>query len=233
MKKTLSLFVLIAILFLPSSCKSRSDVDSLIFPKTTWGMSVEETFDAFGITKEDTASYDDYEKGGVTVFSINDYELFGEPASKIVFNFMDLKDNGNGALCEIKVIYPQSADMDHILEEMQKTYGETVPNFSVYDGYQISDQEMAEIKFSESEDLKLWASKPVTEYIPQNESEHYRNLWENYQPGLVDENWDLFSQNARMVTVNWSRNEVLNMLSFRAYNFCVYNELKSQLSKQQ
>lgn len=234
MKKVLGIIFLSVTLLFLCSCGERDNADKLVFPKTNWGMSVEETLDAYGITKEDTSSYEEYHKVvEMTVFTINGHELFGENTAKIIFNFIDLGGSGSQVLCEIKVIYPQSTDMDHVLEEMKKAYGETVSTFSIYDGYQLSNNSLIGIEYQDSENTKLWAGSPIAELIPEKESESYRNLWIDFQPNLNADNWDMFSQNARTVAVVWSHKEDMNMLSFYAYNLAVYNHLNSQLSEQQ
>lgn len=231
MKKIIFLILLVAIFL--CSCSSKKDIDYLEFPKTKWGMTMDEALNAYGITEKDGLDY--YEEG--SVFVIKDYKLFDEKTSKITFNFIDLKD-GNPVLCAVNVTYPENTDMSKVLKKMQKAYGEMISDISIYDLYQVHDDIMTDKKYSESEHLKLWADKSVIELIPENEINNYRDEWKNYQPRLSDENWDIFSKNARMVTVVWSNDGEFpslekNSLSFNAYNLVVYNELKSRLSHQE
>ena len=190
-----------------------------------------ETLKACGITKKDT----DYYKEG-SVFTLKDYELFGEKTSLIIFNFIDLRD-GNPVLCMVNVTYPDSTDMSKIFKKMQKKYGKTISTVTIYDLYQAIETKIPVRDFTESEHLKFWADEPVIKYLPEKENENYRDHWEPYQPGLNAETWDTFTQNARMVTVVWSDNGEFpslekNSLTFKAYNLIVYNSLKNRLSNQ-
>jgi len=226
--KKIAFIIFIASILL-CSCSRKEDSDYLEFPKTKWGMSMEETLNAYGITEKNTSYYDE----GST-FIIDGYELFGEKTSKITFNFIDLK-NGKPILCAVRATYPDSADMNQVLKKMQKAYGKMVPDIHLYSLFQVLDDELPERKYTESEHLKLWGSKSVIQSIPEKERESYRDRWKNYQPGLKDENWDAFSQNARMVTAIWSDNGEFptlekNALDFNAFNLVLYKEIKGQLS---
>lgn len=230
MKKIIFIIFLAAILL--CSCSRKKDGDYPEFPKTKWGMSMDETLNTYGISEKETSYYNEG-----SVFSIKGYELFGEKTSEIIFNFIDLK-NGNPVLCSVKATYPESTNMDNVLKKMKKAYGKTVSNISIYDLFQVFEDKIPEKKYTESEHLKLWAGRSVKEFISEKEKENYRDQWETYQPGLNDENWDTFSQNARMVTVVWSDNGEFpslekKSLAFNAYNLVVYNELKKQLYNQE
>ncbi|HCA70375.1 MAG TPA: hypothetical protein DEP17_08285, partial [Lachnospiraceae bacterium] len=123
-----------------------------------------------------------------------------------------------------------------VLKKMQKAYGRTIPVVHIYSLFQTLGDELPEREYTESEHLKLWANKSIIQFIPEKERENFRDRWKNYQPGLKDENWDAFSQNAKMVTVVWtddgSPSNEKNILDFNAFNLVVYNEIKSQLSDQ-
>jgi hypothetical protein len=224
-------FIMFIVTILLCSCSRKEDTDYPEFSRTKWGMSMDETLNAFGIMEKDTSYYKDG-----SVFTIKGYELFGEKTSEIIFNFIDLK-NGNPVLCAVKATYPEITDMNYVLKKMQKAYGKTVSDITIYDLFQVFEDKIPEKRYTESEHLKLWASRSVIQSIPDKELENYRDRWENYQTGLNDENWDTFSQNARMVTVVWSDNGEFpslkkNSLAFNAFNLVVYNEIKSQLSDQ-
>jgi hypothetical protein len=207
------------------------DSDFLEFSKTNWGMSMAETLDAYRISEKDTT---DYIEG--SAFAINGYQLFGEKTSKIIFNFINLK-KGDPKLCSVRVTYPEDADMNKVLKEMKKEYGETVSDIRIYDLFQVFENKLPEKNYAESDHLKLWASKKsVFQSIPANQYANYSNRWENYQPSLSKDNWDTFSQNARLVTVVWSDNGEFPSLEkyaldFNGYNLVVFNEIKSQLSE--
>lgn len=230
MKKIAFLLALVMVIPWLCSCGRKAQTTSIEFPKTTWGMSMEETVNAFGIKKEDIISYD--KSGKAPSFSIQGYELFGEITSQIIFNFIDLEDNKNPVFCTAKVIYPENTDMNHVLEEMKEMYGETVSSFRIYEGYQASNDSLLGVQYEESESVKLWAESPIGELIPEKKSDEYRELWKKFQPNLNANNWDTFSQNARTAAVVWSDQEDINMLSFYAYNSVVCNLLNAQLSEQ-
>jgi len=222
-------FIVCIVTILLCSCSRKDDSDYLYFPKTKWGMSMEETLDAYGITEEETTFYQEN-----SVFRIEGYELFDEKTSEIIFNFIDLK-NGKPVLCDVKVSYPDSVDMNHVLEGMQKTYGKMILETSIYGLMQTLGEELPERKYTESEHLKLWASDSVIQSLPEKEQENYRERWKEYQVGLEDENWEIFSQKANLVTVIWSDNGEApllekNGLVFHAFPLVVYDEIKSQLS---
>ncbi len=230
MKKVLLILFLLAQILL-CSCSKKADSNYPEFPKTKWGMSMNETLDAYKISKKDT-SY--YEEG--LGFTLKGYKLFGEKTSEIIFSFIDLKD-GNPVLCAVNVTYPDNTDMINVLKKMQKKYGKTISAVTIYDLYQAIETKIPVRDYTESEHLKFWADEPVIKYLPEKENEIYRDHWKPYQPGLNAETWDTFTQNARMVTVVWSDNGEFpslekNSLTFKAYNLIVYNFLKNRLSNQ-
>ncbi|GMQ62958.1 hypothetical protein [Vallitalea maricola] len=225
-------FIIFTTVILLCSCSKKADPDYPEFSKTNWGMSMAETLNAYGISEKDTSHYVED-----SVFSVKGYELFGEKTSIIIFNFINFK-KGNPKLCSVKVNYPESADLNNVLKEMKKVYGETVSNISIYDLFQVFEDKLPVKEYTESDHLKLWANnKSVLQSIPENQHENYRNLWKNYQTSLRDDNWDTFSKNAKMVTVVWSDNGEFPSLEkyaldFNGYNLVVFNEINSQLSNQ-
>lgn len=229
MKKIISIIFLIAETLFLSSCGKEVNNGNLEFPKTAWGMSVEETFDSCGITKTDTNLYEEGGRG--TAFRIVNYPLFGENASEIIFNYIDFADNGTMELCAVRAVYPENADMDHVLKNMKKSYGATIPDITGYLRYSVFGDVLEEKRYVESENLKIWADKTVAESIGKGNGQDYEKPWEFFQTGLNADTWDEFSQNARMVKVTWSTEENVNTLDFDAYNLCVYRQLKSQLSE--
>lgn len=230
MKKVI--FVLIIAVLLLCSCNSKENSENLEFLNTKWGMSMVETLDAYGVTEKDTSYY----KEG-SAFIIKDKDLYGEKTSEIIFNFVNF-DAESSKLCAVSVIYPDNADMDKIYKEMKKEYGKTVSNISIYNLFTPFEDTLSEKKYSESAHLKLWASnKSIFQSISEQERESYCDLWKNYQTALNDENWNTFSQTAKMATVIWTDNAEINSidknsLEFNGYNLLVYDEIKNQLSNQ-
>lgn len=214
--------IIFFVIMLLCSCSKSTDSDYLEFPKTKWGMSMDAVLNSYGITKNDTSRY----KDGFS-FTIKGQEVFGENTSEIIFNFIDLK-KGDPVLCDVKVTYPENTNMENVLNKMQIEYGETVSNINIYDLYQVFDDKLSEKTYTEYPFLKLWADRSVIDCIPEKEYENYRDVWEKYQPGLNEDNWEKFSQTASLVTVVWSNNGEFpslakNSLTFNAYNLVVYN----------
>lgn len=231
MKKWMSVSIMIFLtLLLLFSCSKKKDADALAFPNTTWGMSVDDVFGVYEITKADTTVYDDMSRS--TMFALDGYEAFGEKTSRITFHFGDFWGHRKKELCRVRVSYPEGTDMNRVLKELQGIYGQTVPNVIVYLKLSVFDDKLSENQYTESEHVRIWANHSIDELIPQNEAKNYEQGWEIFQDGLTEENWDEFSQNASMVTVIWSTTENGNTLDFDAYNLLVYKGLSSQLSGQ-
>lgn len=230
-KRIFIIFLIVAILLLLILFLfvKKEAVHDLEFPKTAWGISTEEVFDSYGISQADVSR--SQEAGRGSMFTIEGKELFGEKTSEINFQFLDFGDNGDMGLCYVRVIYPEGADMNHVLEKMREVYGKTVSDTSIYEQNSALGNETIHAKdYTESDVLKIWADRCIADSISEKESESYRNLWAFFQPGLNEENWGEFCETARMVTVLWN-NDDWKTLEFNAYNLCVYNELKNQLSE--
>lgn len=230
-KRIFIIFLIVAILLLLILFLfvRKEAVHDLEFPKTAWGISAEEVFDSYGISQADVSR--SQEAGRGSMFTIEGKELFGEKTSEINFQFLDFGDNGDMGLCYVRVIYPEGADMNHVLEKMREVYGKTVSDVSIYEQNSALGNETIHAKdYRESDVLKIWSDKCIADFISDKESESYRNLWAFFQPGLNEENWGEFCETARMVTVLWN-NDDWKTLEFNAYNLCVYNELKNQLSE--
>lgn len=230
-KRIFIIFLIVAILLLLILFLfvKKEAVRDLEFPKTTWGISAEEVFDSYGISQADVSR--SQEAGRGSMFTIEGKELFGEKTSEINFQFLDFRDNGDMGLCYVRAIYPEDADMNHVLEKMREVYGKTVSDVSIYEQNSALGNETIHAKdYTESDVLKIWSDKCISDSISEKESESYRNLWAFFQPGLNEENWGEFCETARMVTVLWN-NDDWKTLEFNAYNLCVYNELKNQLSE--
>lgn len=230
--KKMKCMILMIVFTVLCGCSEKEDKDVLVFPETTWGMNIQETLDRYEITREDTRNY--MEGGRGTAFILEGYEVFGEISYRVQFNYLDFSDNGNYELCRVQVTYPESVDMQSVLEKMKKTYGETVSEIVAYREYSpLGDDILTKVEYTDSEQMKVWAGRTVDEFISESESERYEQNWEFFQDGLTTNNWEEFIQNARMVYVIWVAKEGVNVLEFDAYNLGVYTTLKSQLEKQQ
>jgi hypothetical protein len=176
--------------------------------------------------------------------AIKDLNVFGEKSSETRFHFGDIKGK-NPTLIAVEVRYPDDVNMDMVLKKMQKTYGSTVSEFSIFDYFTIFDDKLEETKYVEADHLKLWSSKKsILKYIPENEIEIYRELWSKYQtPVTEDENWKRFSNDGKLVSIAWTDDNEIpfmknwdaqkNKLYFDALNFNVYNGIKNELADKQ
>jgi hypothetical protein len=236
--KRILLLIGISIIFL-SSCDKKSMSPYPEFPKTSWDMNMSEVLDVYNITEKDTVRYEDN-----NFLEIKDYKLFGEKSSKIHFYFADIKGE-NPKLCAIEVIYPEDSDMEIILKNMKKIYGDQVSEYSIFSYFTPFEATLSENKCVETDHLKLWASeKSILDWIPKNEIKQYREIWAKYQtPIAVDKNWDIFLDRGKMVSIAWTDNNEIpvmmrqddqkNKLYFEAINLNVYNGIKNELSDKQ
>ena len=246
MKKTCSVLgiLLIALLLWACSDKEVSNTD-LNFPKLNWGMNWEDVMEEGGITKDYLA--DDRAKTQYgSAYVAEGYEVFGEKSDKTRFDFIDF-GSGTKGLTSVIVEYPDQADMSHVLEEMQKAYGSTVPEAVSYQLFNsLDDGALLEDHYKESEHVKIWTDLSVGEAIPDGEEDEYKKIWQDqphssastsFQPGLNNESWDEFSSNAKMAMVLWLEDgqDVLdsgNKLYFLAWNRNAYNEITRRILEQ-
>ena len=130
--------------------------------------------------------------------------MFGEKTSQIYFSFVDASFSGKPQqLYEIRVVYPDDADMEQVLKKMKKDFGKTVPNISLY-----SLLSMAVSEYEEKENAAYWTSQSLKEcgqkagikkaVVPKENAEEYKRMWENFQQGLNAENWDEFSEKSHL-----------------------------------
>lgn len=242
--KTVFFFFIMPLLL--SSCNSPNPQSkTLEFPQTTWNMNTEDVLQAYDITKDTAQVYTVAGRG--TAFAVDNCNVFGEKADSVIFAFMDLKKDSSGnfpeyteklpdsdeVLCTVQVIYPADINVDRLLKNMEKEYGKTVPELTLYPLYQsvASGSLMTVQKYKESDDVKLWTGESINTLIPERESENYKDLWIPYRPNLTKKNWKEFSQNAGAVTIILQKSENSVTLYFDAYNLAVYYELKNQLGQ--
>lgn len=224
------LILFISVILL-SGCSKGTEYAVFQFPDTKWGMSMTEVMKAYKVSEKETSYYDKD-----NTFFIPGRELFGVKTKNIEFYFINFT-KGDPKLCAVRVTYPDTADMKQLQKNMQKTYGGTVSDISIYGLFQIFDDSLPVRNYSETDHLKLWSGKTVSELIPADENTEYRDIWKKYQPGLKDDNWISFIQDANPETVVWSDNGEFpalkkNALYFHGYNFVVYQEIKNQISGQ-
>lgn len=239
-KKNLWTVLLLCMAFLCACGKTenKEQAKNLEFPGLTWGMTPEDVMNAFQTTKENTVLYD--ENSFTTSFGIEDMDVFGQKAERVLFNFIDYasfaqlpgQEEGKQRLCQIRVYYPQDADIDPVKEKMEQTYGATVSEYYPFDR-QIDPENNPSIRlepWKESESLQYWGSSILGDVLSENDLETYKTSWKNCRDGLNEDNWEFFKDHAKMVSVIFSdqEGEVGKGLEWDAHNLVVYQVLNRQ-----
>ena len=230
MKKGIAVTILSLLLSaVLTSCGNEKDNGSLAFPKTSWGMTVEEVLEAYGAAKEDASMWNEGEYG--TAFALEGQEIFGEEASRVFFNFMAVGSEPQ-RLCVVSVEYPDDADMGKVWKEMRKSYGDSVSEITRYQPMTVIPGSLLETHTTEAENVKLWGSNFVKQEVSQEQWDGYRTLWQGpVSLDVEEESWESFYENARLSEAYWSNGGGIlsseNALYFEAYNLLVYNQMKS------
>lgn len=241
-KKRFWTVLLLCMAFLCACGKTekKEQAKNLEFPELTWDMTPEDVMKVFQTTKENTVLYDEDSYSFTTVFGIEDVDVFGQKAERVLFNFVDYasfaqlpwQEEGKPCLCGIRVYYPQDADMASVKEQMEQTYGATVSEYYPFDR-QIdleNNQSMRLEPWKESESVQYWGSSILGDVLSEDDMETYKTSWENCRAGLNEENWEFFKDHARMVSVIFSdqEGEVGKGLEWDAHNLVVYQVLNRQ-----
>lgn len=244
MKKKVLWMALLLCMVIFSACaekkeKDTQQVQNLEFPGLTWDMTPDDVLKKFEMVKEDAVLYDENDR--TTSFGIQDLEVFGLKAERVLFNFIDYSSfenmpaqgEGKRRLCQILVFYPQDADLKPVKENMDKAYGATVSEY--YPFYQgLEDDATIRMEpVKESESLKYWSSSTLVDVLAKDDLEDYKTYWKNCREGLNDDNWDFFKDHAKMVSVIFSdqEGETGKGLEWDAQNLAVYEELNAQIAK--
>ncbi len=158
--KKMTFFILFISLFL-CSCGKKESQENPVFPGLTYEMNMQETLDALLLEKSDI-DYVFLDRVG-TMFYMEDYALFGTKTKNIDFQFIDytavqeydltkemegqelfyqklyditdqlLHLTDNHVLSSIIANYPPDTDMEQVLAEMKKIYGDTSPEMIAYE----------------------------------------------------------------------------------------------------
>ena len=127
-RKTIALLAAAAMaLALPACQQDSGEIHSLEFPDASWGTFAEEVMDTYEVTQADLGDgyqIDDTGNGSLTIPGVS---AFGEASEKIVFQFAWI-----GELEQVRVYYPEDADMEKVLEGMKAEYGEPARSASKY-----------------------------------------------------------------------------------------------------
>ena len=140
------------------------------------------------------------------------------------------QQNPEHKFCAVDVNYADNTDMEQVLAEMKKIYGDTFPHVTVYET-QMSSMQPKEYK--NSEQIHIWGTDVLDSRIAKKDSEAYRDGWKHYNQKIdqIDwADWDLFIQNARMEWILWINEENNKKLRFMALHEGIYRTLQEQIS---
>lgn len=237
--------ILGALLLCACAEKSKAGDNALNFPDMEWGMTWEEVMSA-GSIAEENISENSQESEYSAVYLVDGYEVFGEKSVRTNFNFIDL-GGGTKELVNVVVQYPEDADMEQVLKEMTKVYGSTVAEMTDYAQFSAlgDDSRLTPTQYTESEQMKIWAGAPIGEAVPEKQNQEYMKMWQEkvypvegsnaFQYGLTDEQWDEFTENARMAMVLWLSGAQMydgeNTLYFNAANSLIFEEVTRRISE--
>lgn len=238
---------LLATAVLLSSCGAAQNGQAtegaeLVFPQTRWDMNREQVMEACGVTEGETLTYSGEGRG--TYFSLGDYEIFGTRAEMVSFSFINLKLGESGdlqtfdeesldgqeVLAAVYVQYPAGTDMTQVQAEMDKPYGDySLPEVTQFPLYSALDTGTLNAQtLTESDTQKVWGSDTVAARLGEEDASFFRENWPTYQPDMTVDDWEMFSGQARLVTVVGDFGAENPSVRFDAYPMAVYQELASR-----
>lgn len=186
--KKLRIFSLLASLLLVcgllSSCGSAPQEAGaqLCLPGLEWGQPMDEALKALDTSLEALSSEDyalDEEYGGGRV-RLRDREIFGQKSAEMILTFATdfyyidpekYADRKNGFLCEVRISYPEDADMDAVLAEMKKSFGEPAETVETYSTYEELPTE-----YTSDDHNQYWAGPAISQVVDEA---HQKTLREN------------------------------------------------------
>lgn len=216
MRRRISFFFLTgAAALLLCSCNGAKN-EHFELENTPWGMTMEETMEAYQVERDDL---DDIQEGTYgSAFVLRDgREIFGAKTDHISFNFMDMTVSGKTQkLHRIDVMYPDDTDMNEVRKNMEQSFGKTTDKVTDFDMIgTLLDSDMQRYDYEADEHLALWADKKVSDVIPKGQEEE-------------------FSENASLVYVYGSDNADNapigdKRIRIDATNWVIYNTIKEEL----
>ena len=186
--KKLRIFSLLASLLLVcgwlSSCVSAPQEAGaqLCLPGLEWGQPMDEALKALdtslvALSSEDYALDEEYGGGRVR---LRDREIFGQKSAEMILTFATdfyyidpekYADRKNGFLCEVRISYPEDADMDAVLAEMKKSFGEPAETVETYSTYEELPTE-----YTSDDHNQYWAGPAISQVVDEA---HQKTLREN------------------------------------------------------
>ncbi len=229
--KKLRIFSLLASLLLVcgllSSCGQGAGAQ-LCLPGLEWGQPMDEALKALDTSLEALSSEDyalDEEYGGGRV-RLRDREIFGQKSAEMILTFATdfyyidpekYADRKNGFLCEVRISYPEDADMDAVLAEMKKSFGEPAETVETYSTYEELPTE-----YTSDDHNQYWAGPAISQVVDEA---HQKTLRENEEfaaaliptqsdSSIDDAIWENYLKTP-VSTVRWSddyRNDITEAL---------------------
>lgn len=149
------LLLMIVALFACGKHQAASGPESVMaYPGTVWGMTPEAVCEALTLSEGDYTT-ESMEYGGpmspaAQYLIVQDQKAFGEKG-RVIFTFLDFRNDGDYYLDSVRVMYPDKADMDAVKSRIQKQFGDPVqvPDWS--------DEQQAHIVRWESAEKKIEA----------------------------------------------------------------------------
>ena len=242
MKKLLCVMASAAMLLFCACSSSKPEKDlqdgtALAFPGTNWNMNMDEVIRACGFEDADDLQMlpDDY----APAFLLSDREVFGETATTLNFSFIDLDalaqdsgkatSSGEEVLASVTIVYPASADMEKVRQELDSLYGKSsldeVTVFSLYNP--LDSDTLSSRKLEVSDTISVWGTPTLSSEIGDENKAIFQENWPAFQPGLASEDWDSFSDDARFVTIVCEEGDDSSTLQFYAYNLNVYDKIST------
>lgn len=232
--KKLRIFSLLASLLLVcgllSSCGSapQGAGAQLCLPGLEWGQPMDEALKALDTSLEALSSEDyalDEEYGGGRV-RLRNREIFGQKSAEMILTFATdfyyidpekYADRKNGFLCEVRISYPEDADMDAVLAEMKKSFGEPAETVETYSTYEELPTE-----YTSDDHNQYWAGPAISQVVDEA---HQKTLRENEEfaaaliptqsdSSIGDAIWENYLKTP-VSTVRWSddyRNDITEAL---------------------
>ena len=227
--------MIVSIALMLSSCGNGKTTDNkLEFPKTTWGMMIDEVKEALALNEDSISNEMIGEKG--SMIEIENYESELLKTSKIVLNFIDTGD-GVQRLCTANVYYSEETTSEQVVEALKKEYGDPISSITEYQlsGSTLQPDTLKSYEYKESNHVKVWGSSSIADIIDKKKESEYEAAWEEKQVGLTEENWADFAKNTRLSTIIFSDGEGSDSpekgIYLNGYHRVVYDGIKSQVEK--
>ncbi|MSS63422.1 hypothetical protein [Velocimicrobium porci] len=205
LKKVLSIFLYLLIGISLTGCQSEKQASAtnqeLEFPKLKWGTTEAE---AKKIYKWDTKnSHEIIGKNSKVIKLETKRKLFGEPTGRIEFEFYN---DGNDVyrLLDVTAYYTKEADVNKILNKMEKSYGISIKNEEQYGYLPFADkQTFGILSLPNNITTYNWKSKTISQTVSdKNQLQDLRKKLKKYYKGIDnEENWDTLINKVPLVKV--------------------------------